>query len=91
MPYKGLFWGGHGYAWTELESAETFDSVDTARAALVDRYYNRSGSFPCVGDEAIIYLYIARDNGEARFDYPSFRVSITVNDDGEAEAIAELV
>ena len=76
MPYKGIFWGGHSYAWTPIEDAEDFASVADAGAALVDRYLNRSGSFPCVGSEAVIDLYAVGDDGLARFDYPDVRVTV---------------
>ena len=77
MPFMGLFWGGHSYAMPSVDDAETFDSIEAAGEALVDRYMNRSGSFPCVGDEAIIDLFPTTEDGRGWFDHAAYRITVT--------------
>jgi len=94
----GDWWGGHSYAEPYTgEHTEVFDSVESARDALVERYesngnrecdYNylngESGStaYPAVGTESEMRVYLY-DPTEVDNPIPDMVIRLCAWDDGE--------
>jgi len=71
--WYGLFYGGSGYSHPNpIDDIEEFTSIEDAVLTLEDRYNNSDGRFPCVSEDAEIYLYSSE--AAAHDHTPDYRV-----------------